>query len=269
MRLLQLSDLHLLADPAALCRGRRPLLQLQQGLQAALEQLHRQGDRPDGLLLSGDLCHDESWQGYAQLRDWLATFPLPVLLLPGNHDHPWRLRAALGRRAAVAPALVCCGGVDLLLLDSHRSGTEAGWLGERQLTWVREQLAGRRRRSLVVAVHHPPLAIGDPDLDAIALADGPELLALLRPESDLRAVLFGHVHQHWQGPMPGRAEVALLGCPSTLCGFGPVQPCPLGRPGEPGGRLLVVEPDGRWRHQLLRWTVADASSVVPAPVAPS
>ena len=40
---------------------------------------------------------------------------------------------------------------------------------------------------------------------------------LLRPHRALRAVLFGHIHQHWQGAWATRPDVLLLGCPSTLC----------------------------------------------------
>jgi Icc protein len=60
--------------------------------------------------------------------------------------------------------------------------------------------------------------------------------------------------------MPGREEVSLLACPSTLCGFGPVQPCPLGRADDPGGRWLELGAGGL-RQRLLRWP---APTPVPA-----
>lgn len=257
MRLLQLSDPHLLADPDGLVRGRPALALLRRGIHCAEVELD---GPPDLLLISGDLCHDESWGGYVRLRELLAPLPWPVALLPGNHDHPQLLRAALGRRAAVAPQRLEINGVLLLLLDSHRPGCVGGWLGERQLGWVAQQLSQLGGRPLLVAVHHPPLAIGDPGLDAIALHDGAALLELLRPVPGLQAVLFGHVHQHWQALLPGRspqlAPVLLLGCPSTLCGFGPVQPCPLARPDDPGGRLLELRPGQPLRQRLLRWSAA-------------
>jgi Icc protein len=252
MRLLQLSDPHLLADPRALYRGRNPLQRLQQ----ALAWARRQPALPDLLLISGDLCQDESWGGYVRLRELLAGWPTPVALLPGNHDHPQLLRAALGRRARLAPADLDLGGVRLLLLDSHRSGRVAGWLGERQLAWLAARLQAPDDRPLLVALHHPPVPIGSAELDAIALNDAPHLLPLLQRQPQLRAVLFGHVHQHWQGWLPGRPDVPLFGCPSTLCGFGPVQPCPLGRPHDPGGRWLELGPQGGLVQRLLRWSAS-------------
>ncbi|MEO1001909.1 MAG: metallophosphoesterase [Cyanobacteria bacterium J06638_7] len=252
MRLLQISDPHLLADPAARYRGRRP----GEHLAEALRQGAARSPLPQLLLISGDLCQDESWGGYVQLRRLLQNWPTPVALLCGNHDHPQLLRAALGRQALLAPALLELEDCRLALLESHQAGRSGGMLGRLQLEW----LAGRLRRPsagpprpLLVALHHPPLPIGDPAFDAIGLEDGAALLELLAEVPELAGVVFGHVHQHWQGVLPGRQGVPLLGCPSTLCGFGPVQPCPLGRPDDPGGRwLLLGEPAGL-RHSLLRW----------------
>ncbi len=257
MRLLQLSDPHLLADPRGRCRGRQPWPQLRAGVRAALEQARQDGPPVDLLLISGDLCHDESWSGYALLRDCLSELGVQAALLPGNHDHPLLLRAVLGRHGAVAPALLQLDGVDLVLLDSHRAGCDAGWLGARQLAWLTAQLAHRRPLPLLVALHHPPVPIGDAGFDAMALVDAADLWRVLQAEPLLRAVLFGHIHQHWQGSLPAQPQVALLGCPSSLCAFGPVQACPLGRPDDPGGRLLDCGPSGVLQQRLLRWSVSD------------
>ncbi len=263
MRILQLSDPHLLADPAGLCRGVVPLRRLREGLAQALDLLARRGTPPDLLLISGDLCQDESLGGYVRLRELLQGWPTPLpplALLPGNHDHPMLLRAALGRQAVIAPAELVLGGWRLLLLDSHRSGRVAGRLGERQLAWLAGRLAAAPG-PVLVALHHPPVPIGDPGLDGIRLEDGERLLALLRPCPGLAAVLFGHVHQHWQGALPGRGAVPLLACPSTLCAFPAVQPCPLDAPAAPGARLLTLGAGGEIRQELLRWMPAVIPSV--------
>jgi len=261
LRILQLSDPHLLADPGGLCRGRPPWTMLQSALEQAWHLLVADGLRPDQLLITGDLCQDESWGGYRRLAELLAASPLAALpppwLLGGNHDHGLRLRAALGRKAVIAPAVVDCEGWQVLLLDSQLPGRLGGQLGARQLAWLDRQLAASDR-PLLVALHHPPGPIGDPMLDGIALDDGPALLNRLRASGRLRGVVFGHVHQHWQGLLRNRLqqgpEVPLLGCPSTLCAFPAVQPCPLGRAEDPGGHLLELTSAGEIRHRLLRWS---------------
>lgn len=274
MRVLQLSDPHLLADPGGQLRGREPLEHLRHGLEQAHRQLQASGEPADQLLISGDLCHDETWGGYVRLAEVLAASPFAALpppwLLAGNHDHGPRLRAALGRRAVLAPALVDAGAWQVLLLDSQLPGRIGGALGATQRRWIASQLP-TDPRPLLVAVHHPPVAIGDPGFDAIGLADGASLLACLVASGRWRGLVFGHVHQHWQGGLPAaapgsaslRAAAAsgsrppaplLLGCPSSLCAYGPVQPCPLGRAQDPGARLLELTATGEIRQRLLRWS---------------
>ena len=264
MRVLQLSDPHLLADPRGRCRGREALACLRHGWREALDQL---GDAPDLLLISGDLCQDESWGGYVRLRDWLAAevdpLGVPVALLPGNHDHLPLLRAGLGRDAvAIAPAALAIGPWQVLLLSSHRPGAVEGWIEPAQLDWLQARLAAARG-PVLVALHHPPLAIGGGSfLDSLALQRPEALLNLLLACPQVRGVVFGHIHQHWQGQLErpgGGAPLPLWGCPSTLAAFEAVQPCPLGRPDWPGGRLLELGPGGEITTRLLRWPALEAA----------
>ena len=236
MRILQLSDPHLVAADQGLVRGRPSLANFEQALRRGL------ATNPDLVLVTGDLCQDESWGGYVRLRRALSHHVCcPVALVPGNHDHPLLLDAVLGRTWAKAPADLLVQGVRVLLLSSHRVGSAAGALGSFQLQWLAQRLQCSERRDLplVVALHHPPIAIGDAGMDAIRLLDQVCLEELLRPHQALRAVLFGHIHQHWQGAWATRPDVLLLGCPSTLCSFKAVQPCPLGHPDDLGAGFSI------------------------------
>jgi Icc protein len=79
----------------------------------------------------------------------------------------------------------------------------------------------------------------------------------LLAHSAVRAVVFGHVHQHWQGQLErpqGGEPLPLWACPSTLAPFAAVQPCPLGQPHWPGGRVLELRAGGELRTRLLRWS---------------
>lgn len=256
-RLIQLSDPHMLAQAGGQVRGRSALNLFQKALDQALQE------QPDLLLITGDCCHDESWCGYVRLRDSLdaalQTTPggvVRVTLAAGNHDHPQRLRAVLGGCCVVAPGVLEQGCWRLLAVSSHRAGGCAGCIGPAQMSWLSNQLreAETHAKFVVIALHHPPVAIGDPAMDCIGLRDGVQLMELLRGCSAVRAVLFGHIHQHWKGVPSHRSDPVLLGCPSTLASFDPVQPCPLGRPWDPGGRVLDLMDDGSVQERLLRWS---------------
>ncbi len=166
MRILQLSDPHLVATDQGLVPRRPALAHFERALQVcgALN--------PDLVLVTGDLCQDESWGGYVRLRRALRQHVCcSVALLPGNHDHPLLLDAVLGRSWTTAPADLLVQGVRVLLLSSHRVGSAAGALGSLQLQWLAQRLQCSERRDLplVVALHHPPIAIGDAGMDAIRL----------------------------------------------------------------------------------------------------
>ena len=251
MKILQLSDPHLVASDAGLVRGRPALRYWTRALQQAI--LHQ----PDCVLITGDLCQDESWCGYRRLEAELRRHVrCPVGVLPGNHDHPLLLDCVLGRHCTTAPGEMLVDGVRILLLNSHWCGHSAGHLGKRQLAWLSERLndSSPGAKPLVIALHHPPLLIGHPLLDTMNLVDNGTFRDLLLNCRSLIGILFGHVHQHWQGVWPERPDVQLLGCPSTLIGFDPVQACPMNRAGDPGGRLIQIDPSGALTHALLRWS---------------
>ena len=251
LRIVQLSDPHLVGDPQGRVRHHTALLHWDRALAQAVQQ------RPDLVLISGDCCQDESWNGYALLRDSLSRLPphISIAVLPGNHDHPTRLRAALGRKAALAPAVISLGRWDLVLLSSHWSGQTAGQIGTNQLIWLQTILnaSSRTSQSLLVGLHHPPIPVGDPSWDRMGLRDWEPLVALLQAAPTLKAVVFGHLHQPWQGTLPMRPDVPLLGCPSTLCAFPALQACYEKQDGQPCGRLLDLSPNGTLTSTLLHW----------------
>ena len=83
MRILQLSDPHLVAADQGLVRGRPSLANFEQALRCGV------ATNPDLVLVTGDLCQDESWGGYVRLRRALSQHVrCQIALLPGNHDHP-------------------------------------------------------------------------------------------------------------------------------------------------------------------------------------
>ena len=78
IRLVQISDPHLRADPAGTLRGTPSLASLEHVLSHAL------GTRPgtDAVLCSGDIVNDEP-AGYAHFVRALAPYGRPVYCVPG------------------------------------------------------------------------------------------------------------------------------------------------------------------------------------------
>ena len=246
----QLTDPHLLADPGGGYRGVNSHGQFQACLRAVCS------GNPHLILLTGDLAQDETWAAYGLLRDQLAACGVPALVMAGNHDHPQLLRSCLGRHAAVAPCGVAVGNWLVIGLDSHRAGSMGGRLDVGQLDWLVNTLRSYPGPCLV-ALHHPPTAIGSPPMDPMALEEPERLLGLLQDCPQVKGVVFGHVHQAWRRQVP----LPLMACPSTATQIAPTQPG--AHPDAPGWRLLRLAADGRLHTQVMRLVHGQAIPAEP------
>ena len=241
----QLTDLHLLADPRGHYRGINSHAQFRSCLHSVCRA------DPDLILLTGDLGQDETWAAYGLLRDQLVTCDSPALVMAGNHDQPHLLRSCLRRHAAVAPCGVAVGNWLVIGLDSHVAGRMGGRLSSGQLDWLARNLRTHPGPCLV-ALHHPPVIMGCPRMDPIALEAPEHLLGLLQDFPQVKGVVFGHVHQAWQHQEP----LPLMACPSTAVQLPPVQPS--SQSDAPGWRLLRLEANGQLHTRVMRMLNGEA-----------
>ncbi len=89
----------------------------------------------------------------------------------------------------------------------------AGRLGREQLRWLEGELGTRPRTPTLLVLHHPPIAVGIPFLDAMGLLDADDLREVLIRHAQVRGLLAGHVHRQVTGTLAG-ATVSLA--PSTF-----------------------------------------------------
>ncbi|EQD50611.1 Calcineurin phosphoesterase [mine drainage metagenome] len=241
IRLVQLSDFHLIGDPeSTLDSGIAPEPRLKRVLAALAEE-----NRPDLLLVTGDLAHRGSAPVYDRIAESLAAFGIPWYVIPGNHDDPGLLRRRLGPE--LMPEAIQIGAWRILLLDSTVAGAPSGEIGARALARLGESIAGNRVPHTLIALHHPPLATGTSWLDAIGLTNSEAFLAHLAAAQGVRGVLFGHLHQDFEAARDG---IVYLGCPSTAMQFPRGSPSPVLDPSRGGWRSLELHASGRLASQV-------------------
>jgi 3',5'-cyclic-AMP phosphodiesterase len=207
--LLQISDTHL----GATWEGHDP----EAALRRAVEAILALPDRPDALLVSGDLTDDGSPAGYARVRELLEPLGLRPHVLPGNHDLRGPMRAAFGLPgAAEAPIdyAVDLGPLRLVCIDTIIPGSDGGTLDAERLEWLDAALAAEPAQPTVLAMHHPPLQTEIPTFERIGLAaEAREALAVvLDRHPQVLRIVAGHVHRAVVGELSGRAVLAV---PST------------------------------------------------------
>ena len=218
--------------------------------QAVLARLADGPNRPDLLLLTGDLTEHGDAASYTRLTEALDGFPVPVWPIPGNHDERMAFAAAFPQVVLTdhfAHYAIDAGDLRILMLDTVEPGRHGGAFCEARAAWLSAELCGHRDRPTVIAMHHPPFAAGidwmDPDPGAPWIA---RFAKATRGYDQIQAVLCGHLHR----PIVARLNNAPLAvCPSSA----PALALDLRSvdPDQPDGRALIAnEPPA---YALHRW----------------
>jgi Icc protein len=212
LRLLVLSDPHLFANPCGSLRGINTLASLQRviGDVSARELAF------DAVICTGDIVNDEP-EGYAHFARELAALDKPVYCIPGNHDDPARLAQALASPPFQVGGHVDAGTWRLVLLDSSLPGHARGHLADSELQALDAALSDSDRHAMI-CVHHHPVSMGSRWLDAVGIDNAAALFEVLDAHAQVRAIVWGHVHQCFDARRRG---VRLLATPSTSAQFLP------------------------------------------------
>ncbi|GHC54184.1 3',5'-cyclic adenosine monophosphate phosphodiesterase CpdA [Alcaligenes pakistanensis] len=196
--LIQMTDPHI-REEGRLAYGR---LNTAPYLVRAIAHVLALPQKPDALVLTGDLTDFGRPQEYAHLRALLEPLaPIPVYLMPGNHDDREQLRLSFPKHRYLGQAGPICYSVDmgelrLIALDSAVAGASAGSLDEKQLDWLAAELDQQPDRPTIIALHHPPFQTLIGHMDKIGLLQGAERLEeLVRRHSNVERVISGHLHR--------------------------------------------------------------------------
>jgi len=207
--LAQLSDPHIGADE----NGFDPVSHLE----AVVAAVRALPDRPDAVLVSGDLTHDGGLPEFELARGLLERIGAPLHILPGNHDDRGLLRRAFdlpGEGGEPIRYSVDVGELRLVAFDSNVPGQDPGRYDSGQLRWLDAELGAEPERPALLALHHPPLATGIQEWDEINLEPGQRqaLAAVVSRHPQLRAIVGGHLHRVAASALAG---VPVLAAPST------------------------------------------------------
>lgn len=243
LRIVQVSDCHVSADPGADYRGAGADRNL-----AKLLPVVRQW-QPDLLLLTGDISEDASAASYGRVAAMLDSVGAPVLALPGNHDDPVLMSRYFPRGPWQGPFVVEKKGWLLVLLDSTRPGQVSGILPQETLDRLDALLARRSADHVLLALHHQPVPVGSPWIDRYPLRFPQSLFGVLDRHPAVRGLVWGHVHQDFRAE---RAGAALLGGPSTAANSLPGKDRFTLDLGGPACRWLELYADGQIETGCLR-----------------
>lgn len=217
---------------------------------AVLARLEDGPNRPDLVLLSGDLTGYGEPANYQRLAGVLAACSLPVHLMVGN----WDRREALLAAFPAAPTSdgfvqfeVPLPGLRLIALDTTEPARHGGAFCERRAEWLAARLDADPETPVIIAMHHPPVETGIEWLDSGAHeAWIARFGAAIAGRPQVKAIIAGHMHRPIFTTFAG---IPLAICPSSA----PHVALDLNAidPDRPDGRPMVIDEPAA--YALHRW----------------
>lgn len=210
----QISDLHIGAQ--AKLRGEAP----EENLVRAFRALER--CKPDIILATGDLANNEGAEEYQALAKLLPRAPAPVFLLPGNHDHRDRMRAAFPDHQYLPGEGHLSYAIDhlpvrIICLDQTIPGAVTGLFNMELATWLDTILAAAPHKPTMVALHHPPFRTNDILFDTIGLKGAGLFEQVIAEHKQVGRIVCGHHHRLTADKV---AHAPAISAPSTAWAYG-------------------------------------------------
>jgi len=155
---------------------------------------------PEAVIFTGDLADLGEPEAYAKLRAIVdpacEALGATVIWAMGNHDDRANFRAGLLDQAdndAPVDHSYFVNGLRIITLDTSVPGFHHGELSHDQLDWLAAELATPAPDGTILALHHPPVPSVLDLAVLVELRGQPALAGVLR-NSDVRAILGGHLH---------------------------------------------------------------------------
>lgn len=204
--------------------------------------------RADRALITGDLIQDDSAEAYERFRELLLPLNMRMHCIPGNHDIRDLMRPICSR-----PPFSYCAKEEirdwlLVGLDSCISGDAGGEISDDEFERLESIVGASPAKHIMITLHHPPVPMGSAWLDTVTLRNGDELLRRLTALGRVRLVLFGHVHQPYEGQHDG---IQIVGTPSTCRQFKPASEDFAVDDRSPAYRRITLRPDGSIENELI------------------
>ncbi|MCK4950820.1 MAG: 3',5'-cyclic-AMP phosphodiesterase [Gammaproteobacteria bacterium] len=245
LNVLQITDTHLYATTDGTLLG----LNTQQSLEQCLDLARKQHWPTDLILITGDLVHDVSEQGYKRLHKLLSSMKAPVLVLPGNHDDPAKINAIFTGDTCTAEKHRLVGNWQFILLNSNKPGSESGLLSDTELAHLKTCLEQYPEHHALIGLHHPPMEVGCEWLDPMRLENNELFINTLKDYPNVRSVICGHVHQEYEIKSHG---FRIFSSPSTCIQFKPESKEFALDNKTPGFRWLKLYKDGKFDTGITR-----------------
>jgi 3',5'-cyclic AMP phosphodiesterase CpdA len=245
MLIAQMTDIHIGFAP-----HEKPEEYNRVRFRATLKRLLEGPNRPDMLVLSGDITDNGDLDSFEKTAELLAECPFPVWPMVGNHDTREALVEAFPQvrlDGGFVHYALEAEGLRILLLDTFEPGRHGGAFCEARAQWLVAQLDAAPHTPTLIFMHHPPVVSGiewmDPAPDEAWIQ---RLGAVVEGRSQILAIHCGHLHR----PLATRFRGIPLSVTSSVAPLVSMALRPLDKHVPDGRDLITTEPPTYAMH---RW----------------
>ena len=184
LRVVQVTDTHIAREP-----GPTDFEGVDTGatLRTVLDAVAGLSPAPDCILLTGDLVDIPSPEAYARVLELFGGCTCPVVSLPGNHDDPVMMRTMLNAGCMSTHSVIDAGHWRIVLLNDYLPRSDGGRLPDHELEFLSHELHRDDTEHVLVCLHHQPVPVGSPWMDAMGLDDPDVLFAVI--DADRKSVV--------------------------------------------------------------------------------
>lgn len=237
--LLHITDTHIYSDAGQQLKE----IETRQSFAAVVNAAHKKFPDADAVVLGGDLAQDESEAAYKHVARSFIHWHSHVHAITGNHDDMALMEKVLNPtvRFEREIGIFKLGNWQVLLLNTQKQGAIGGELTLQQFEQIKQAVKVAEDKHLLLVMHHQPVPVGSHWLDAIGLDNGELLIEMAAQHTNIRGLLFGHVHQQFDDSC---RHARIMGTPSTCIQFKPDCDNFMLDNVSPGYRWLQLNEDG-------------------------
>lgn len=212
-KFIQITDCHLFSDREGKLLG----MDTKSSLDLVLERIKQEQSEFGFYLCTGDLSQDGTVGSYQYLHDQLTLQGKPQYWIPGNHDDRSNMLQVVSEDKEMV-SVVKKGNWQIILLDSQVPGAVGGNFSDQQLATLKDALEADTTSHTLITMHHHPIPMDCEWLDNQQIKNSPTFRDLINQYSNVRVVLWGHVHQDSDQMIDGKRYIST---PSTCVQFTP------------------------------------------------